>query len=613
MSQPDHPFTSAGFAKTFVLPALTIFLIPVLSWLFFSHAQATFNSEALESITSQIQAATDMTPAQKEQALAFYRENKVSDLLQEDPKFAATVSSDARFQYDTFRWAIIVSATSVLSGVGVFVLAGLFVLLSLRSPMAQYLSLSAGWHVLRIYGALQAVAQGALLVALSYWVTALWFNIYVIKLIAVVAIAAVIAVAVLIKGIFKRVSSDHEVEGEVISSDQEMPLWQELERLCQHMGTAPPDHVIVGINDNFFVTEHPVIVDSQTYTGRKLFVSLSLLKQLNGGEADAVLAHEMAHFSGNDTVFSCRISPLLVRYAHYLEALAEGGITLPIYYFMLCFRGMFELSLSKLSREREYRADRLAADATSPSDFAGALLRISAYSTYRANVEGELFMTEQTLDEANVSERIEAGFPAYAGAFLEDPAVRDLETAHPFDSHPPLDKRLGALGVSMEANETAGLLAEPGDGRWFHNIHDAANLERQQWDAFEQQFQSAHQESLPYRFLPETDEERAVVEAAFPPVTFSGDDPLTLDYEKMHLASWEAPVPYAEIYAMALDDKDVLTLTLNASGEEKFKTTMFGPDKEEVVEAIGKYYGRYKAAEEYLEFKKASEEEPEES
>ena len=36
MSAPQHEFTKLGFTKSFVLPALWIFLIPALSWMFSS-------------------------------------------------------------------------------------------------------------------------------------------------------------------------------------------------------------------------------------------------------------------------------------------------------------------------------------------------------------------------------------------------------------------------------------------------------------------------------------------------------------------------------------------------------------------------------------------------
>jgi hypothetical protein len=98
--------------------------------------------------------------------------------LIQDEEFASNLGETLRFDFATFRWMILLSAGSIVAGVFVFVLAGICVLLSMQSHRAQYLSLSIGWHVLRGFCALQVVIQGILLIALSYWVTALLFNAY---------------------------------------------------------------------------------------------------------------------------------------------------------------------------------------------------------------------------------------------------------------------------------------------------------------------------------------------------------------------------------------------------------------------------------------------------
>ncbi len=51
-------------------------------------------------------------------------------------------------------------------------------------------------------------------------------------------------------------------------------FWEDIDRLSNQMGTAAPDHVIAGIDDKFFVTEHPVAIQGARRKGRTLFVSL---------------------------------------------------------------------------------------------------------------------------------------------------------------------------------------------------------------------------------------------------------------------------------------------------------------------------------------------------
>ncbi len=605
MSTPQPSFSKFDFVKTFLLPALTVFLIPTLTLLFFLHAQNRFDYEARRDVLHAIQINQTLQGEERARLINFYTSKPMSELLL-DPDFARRYDSTGRFYYATFRWMIRLSFWSIAAGVLVFLLGGLFVALSLRSQFFQYVSLSAGWHLLRIFSALQTVAQGSMLVALSFWVTALWFNFYSVKLILMGGILALIGVAVVLKGIFTSPRSDFTVEGKVIDRDHSSKLWHSLEVICDRVGTKPPDHVIAGIDDNFFVTEHPVTVDGIVYRGRTLFISLALLKHLQSAEADAVLAHEMAHFSGNDTVYSRKISPLLSRYNNYLDALAGGGVTLPIFYFMNCFRALFEISLGSLSRQREFRADRIAADATSAQALAGGLLRTTAYSRYRTDVENELFNQERALQNANIAQRVEQGFPHFAVGFASNPDLANSATAHPFDSHPPLASRLEAVGLPRVTDAAQSLLARPGDGGWYRHIAGAEEMEREQWNRVEANFRDFHEQTLPYRFLPSNDEELAIVLQAFPELQFDGKDgPLFVDYQQFQHPTWAGLVFIRDIKSFDMDENGVLTIHLEQSGKKRkelLKTARFA-EKDQAVDAIDRYSGRYFSAVAYQQSK----------
>jgi Zn-dependent protease with chaperone function len=606
MADSSQRFTNKGFAKTFVLPSLLVFLVPILALAFFLHAQSRFDARARDEILKQIRGDAQLTPEAREQAIAFFTQHPFSELVR-NPEFAANVDSEAIFHFKTFRWMIWLSIISIAAGAAVFLLAGVCVLLSLRSQRAQYLSLSIGWQALRIYGALAVVIQGILVVALSFWVTALWFDRYVPKLILLAAICAFVGVAAVIKAIFKRISTDHTLEGIVIDRQTADALWRELEAICEKVGTKPPDQIIAGIDDNFFVTEMPVTVGGKAHTGKTLYVSLALLKQMRGAEADAVLAHEMAHFSGNDTLYSKKISPLLVRFGEYLQALYAGGITRPVFHFMHCFRALYELSLGRHSRQREFRADRIAVEVTSPRDLASALVRVTAYSSFRNNIQKALFKEEHALEAANISQRIDEGFPEFALKFAANPEIGQTETAHPFDSHPPLAQRVEAVGMPLDAQHPEALMSIQGDGRWYRMINGAADLEREQWREFEEKFRSYHEQSLPYRFLPASDEERAVVEKAFPPVSLQGKKgALKLDYATLHYSLWPGPVEYREISKCTLDENSVLHLAFRDTKEKRsIKLKDFGKQQQAALDAINRYYTRYLGAVAYQEQKKS--------
>ena len=156
-----------------------------------------------------------------------------------------------------------------------------------------------------------------------------------------------------------------------------------------------------------------------------------------------MLAHELAHFSGDDTYYTNTLNPILNSYGHYLEVLQKSIISLPVFYFALLFRVLYEANLTRLSREREFRADRIAAECTSPLAIAFALLRVMAFSEYHSQTEREIYNSQET--EANLVQRLRNGFPSFAAKFANESHWGDEITAHPFDTHPP-SKRANASG-----------------------------------------------------------------------------------------------------------------------------------------------------------------------
>ena len=613
----SHDFTKLGFVNTYVYPALALFLIPVLSLVFFYYTQGSYDHDFQEAVSAAIRTDQQMAPEEKADALAFYEAVPLSTVLaSNDPALAEVqnmVPSQTQLDYAVFRWAIRIAWGCILAAVGAFVFLGASVVMSLRSQWAQYYSLLAGWHALRIFATLQVIAQALLVFALGFWVQVFFFEAFFVKITLLLGIVCLFSVFPVIMAIFRKLDNEFTIEGEVLDRDTAPRLWYDLDQLSAEMGIAPPDQVVAGIDDNFFVTQTPVTVagkdgTTKKFTGKTLFVSLSLLKKLPGREADAVLLHELAHFSGEDTLYSQRISPLLMRFQNYLEGLYAGVVARPVFYFAVLFRALYEISLGKLSRQREFRADRLAAEKTSPQDMANALLRITAYSQYRASVEKEFFDAEQAHEQVAISQRIDDGFPAYVSAFVEKRDIGDLASAHPFDSHPPMDVRLKALGFVATAEAMREALEqeardESAEGSWFQKILGAETIERDQWSAYEERFRQFHENVLAYRYLPETDEQRELVERFFPRVerTAAKDRPGVFDYEKVMHEDWEQPIYYHEIKNMTLENEwgTRLDLAMERDGKKKTVKLPLSKDKTQQQEIIGtleQYFTRYAAA-----------------
>jgi hypothetical protein len=138
------------------------------------------------------------------------------------------------------------------------------------------------------------------------------------------------------------------------------------------------------------------------------------------------------------------------------------------------------------------------------------------------------------------------------------------------------------------------MLAAPGDGRWFERIDNAEEIEHQQWQEFEHQFRPFHEETLPYRFLQETDEQCEIVVKAFPEVSIDGKKgALTLNYERIQFHGWPAPIPYRDVSQLLLNE-GTLEIKHGPSGKQKQKIRMndFGGRQQEALDAIDRYYSR---------------------
>lgn len=607
-------FRKLGALHKFVVPSLYLFLIPVLSVVVFGWGQAQYDGIVRTGLERTFLENSQLDDAERQEALAFCRAMRMSKLLEsKDPahqQFVAQFPDTLKYYYLSFRWLLRIAWFCILSGIGLIALVMLSVPLAMRSQRWQYASLLAGWHSIRLFLTLQVIAQGILVVGLSFWVTALLFNSYELRLIVIALAFAGAAAFAIVRGIFKPASDACEVAGEVLDPAEAPELWRELKRVADQVGTTTPDNVVVGIDANFFVTEHPLTVAGQTLRGKTLFVSLAMLKALAGAEAAAILAHEFAHFSGNDTYYSRRIGPLLHRFNHYLQALHEAGpAARPVFSFALMLRTLYEVSVMKLSRAREFRADAIAVAAVSSQAAGDALVRSLAYSAYRRRIEQDLFDAQAAHEHVDIGHRLAAGFREFAPGFADARELREATTAHPFDSHPTLEQRLRAIGRPTDVESMRQTLATQTDSAWYGRIPDAARREAALWTAYEEGFRRAHEHSLIYRYLPSTPEEAAVVAQAFPEVALPAKKAsVTVDHEKISYETWGAPVRFDAISQITTKREwgaPLLDFQLTGGRHRLLPLTSIASEQQRVIQTIQAYWHRYSVAMAYHARRKA--------
>lgn len=96
------------------------------------------------------------------------------------------------------------------------------------------------------------------------------------------------------------------VIGKSIVRDQAPLLWGHVDSVAEKMGALRPEHIVLGLDPNFFVTEAEVVCLDGTLSGRTLYCSLPLCRILSLGEASAVIGHELGGISKDWTLHSAR-------------------------------------------------------------------------------------------------------------------------------------------------------------------------------------------------------------------------------------------------------------------------------------------------------------------
>ena len=551
-----------------------------------------------------------MTAPQRAEAMDYFLANPPSKILaSNDPRLAdqQELFAPAATTYAIFRWskrlAMLCLGTSGLA----FVVVGAAVLFAFRSLSAQYLALRIGWPVLRLTAVFQVLGQCTLAVLLSFWVTALWFEIYFIKLVGAFAILAAGGVFAILAAMRFKATPVFAIEGDILTENQAPSLWARIQSMAGKLGTSPPDRIIAGVDPSFFVTAHPVTLANTTQTGRTLYLSLPLLKTMSIDEADAVLGHEMAHFSGEDTTWSMRVAPLVARLETYMRELSQNPLTLSVFHFLHGFWKIYQISLRRHGRNREFRADSIGANMATPRAVSHALAKVSAYCQYRDEVEADMMKRGKLEGDIGLPAKLESGFPGSLAAFVNNKSSITSELPHPFDTHPPLAQRFKNLGLSTEDVLSDPALIQPPGRTWKDEIIGVDELEEKLWRDRETEIKQVHDVQKIGRLLPDGPDEIAILERLLPKWSYrgKGGKSATLEHDRLHISTWERPIMFADVLSLTLTDgfihkKARIGYRDKANGKSLaviFVPAEFShPDGRSFIEDLGLYLGRYQNA-----------------
>ena len=599
-----------GLAKVFAYSLLSLFLIPLAAFLFTGYAQRDEDTQFVARVSQRIDAEKGMPAAEKQARKDFYRANPPSKVCTNPSPEVQEYREAVCEQYgELWQFNLVRKASAWTLAAGVLLLASVLGLgaLAFVDRKMQYTSFVTGWHLTTWSSAASLIVQGALAVWLSFWLTAFFFHKYSPKLIIFVGIAVAIGVFMAIKSIFTRVRLNNGVDGELVAEADAPLLWKRIRHMAERLKTEPPRHIVAGIDANFFVTEAPLTVGGKTLTGRTLFVSIPLLRLLDQSEADAVFGHELAHLRGGDTKSSALLGPKISQYDHYRHAMRTGGLSAVVSPLLDLYRMIFEVALARESREREFKADRIAAKLISPDAIARSLVKIAAYAQYRAKIEHELFGQNRRHESAalGIAGYVAQGLPPYAASadFLAE--MKTANVPHPFDSHPAMTERMRAVGVNLPESAYGAIVVRPPAATWVQQILTADAIEQRMWGAYEEAFAADHERSLAYRYEPATDEERALVLQYFPPVQFAlkGSDTVTVSIEGISTSAdgttvfWDAiktlefkESSFGNALVVTHPEKNALGLGAKTS---KIKLGGLKKEKDDFNATVGHYWQRH--------------------
>jgi Zn-dependent protease with chaperone function len=259
--------------------------------------------------------------------------------------------------------------------------------------------------------------------------------------------------------------------GVPISREQAPRLWSEVGSIADKLGAKPPTNIVLGIQPGFWVTEAKVQCLAGLLSGRTMYLSLAECRVLSRGELGAIVGHELAHFKGFDTRLSHFFYPVYRGVGSSLasmEAATEESwmswfTMLPAQVVLEFFFWRFAAAEATIGRKRELAADKVGASVTSARTAATALVKVHAFDEFWTNVRGLLrgaFSSGKPVTNASLAyaELVQRGVtPALLEGLGQD------RLPHPTDTHPTLDVRLHALGVTIHEVEADAMIAAPAD------------------------------------------------------------------------------------------------------------------------------------------------------
>ena len=151
-------------------------------------------------------------------------------------------------------YSILISVVMIILTLGLF-------FLSFRTQVIQYICFVVAWNISKLFCMVQILMQGVLLLGVCYLGTLLIWNTYYPQILFLIGIPVAIACIQMISVLVSRAKEPNYIVGQLLTPKDSPLLYEELMRICEKFETDLPNNIVLGIEDNFFVTENELLLN----------------------------------------------------------------------------------------------------------------------------------------------------------------------------------------------------------------------------------------------------------------------------------------------------------------------------------------------------------------
>ncbi|MCF7798510.1 M48 family metalloprotease [Candidatus Woesearchaeota archaeon] len=220
----------------------------------------------------------------------------------------------------------------------------------------------------------------------------------------------------------------------------------------------------VSCPDEIYLTADPSISVSGFFK-KRLSIGIASIRSLSEKEFQSIIAHEMGHFYGKDTV----IGGFFWRVDYSLEKSSEFGkawydaipimnfaiIGLVVMLFYKVYRFFFGIINYYYSRQMEYRADYVASKVAGSTNFHKGLLNYSSYTGYFTQVgyNSMIQLLNQGQAFVNIYENVHTWYTKENAKKIQKQVMLNDKWSL-FSTHPTLKSRLKRIPQSSNSEKS---------------------------------------------------------------------------------------------------------------------------------------------------------------